>query len=317
MKRLSREWTVPLEKRYQVREPVAEVELGETFVVETINFRTPIIRTAADANPAQYREREETGPVFIQGIRPGDALAIHLEAIQPVGHASGGWWDAPGVNSFLEIANGRVHFPGGLWAPRRLMIGDIYVTPEHLPCPNPWDNGGNMDFKDVAPGHALCLQAQLEGGLLVLGDVHAAQGDGEILGLAAECAADVTLRVTRDETFLSERPLVVKPQSFIALACREDYVEARDLAVKDATAVLSRLTGCTEKEAYLYVTTVGDLRNGAVWYMGHERQPPLVVGVEVPIDIIGNYLACHSERSEESPACCKAEILHSVALRSE
>jgi len=29
-------------------------------------------------------------------------------------------------------------------------------------------------------------------------------------------------------------------------------------------------------------------------------------------DIIGNYLACHSERSEESPACRKAEILHSV-----
>jgi acetamidase/formamidase len=32
-------------------------------------------------------------------------------------------------------------------------------------------------------------------GLLVLGDVHACQGDGAILGLGAACAANVTLRI--------------------------------------------------------------------------------------------------------------------------
>jgi len=37
------------------------------------------------------------------------------------------------------------------------------------------------------------------------------------------------------------------------------------------------------REAFLYVTTVGDLRNGAVWYMGREGPtPPVVVGLEVP-----------------------------------
>ena len=29
---------------------------------------TPVIRTPADANPAVYREREETGPIFVRGI---------------------------------------------------------------------------------------------------------------------------------------------------------------------------------------------------------------------------------------------------------
>ena len=48
MKRVSREFTVAPEVRHEVREPVAEVELGETFVVETINFRTPVIRTPED-----------------------------------------------------------------------------------------------------------------------------------------------------------------------------------------------------------------------------------------------------------------------------
>jgi len=52
------------------------VQLGETFVVETVSFRTPIIRTPEDANPVQYREREETWPVFVKGVEPGDMLAM-------------------------------------------------------------------------------------------------------------------------------------------------------------------------------------------------------------------------------------------------
>lgn len=288
MKRISREHTVPPHLRHQVREPVAEVELGETFFVETINFRTPIIRTSADANPKKYREREETGPIFVKGIAPGDILAIEILDIQPEGHASGGWWNDPKVNSFLAIRDGRVHFPGGLWAPLHMMIGDIRVQPLKDEG-NPWDYGGNMDFKDISVGHTLMLRAQLPGGLLVLGDIHAAQGDGEMLGLAAECAAEVTLRITKEETWPVERPTVRKPHSFVSIACRRgDYTIARDQAIADATRILATLKGCSEAEARLYVMTVGDLRNGAIWSMGKTepawcKHVPLVVGVEVPL----------------------------------
>jgi len=287
LQRVSRAHTVPVEQRYRVLEPVAEVALGESFVVETINFRTPIIRTPEDANPPNYREREETGPIYIQGIAPGDVLAIHIEQITPVGHASGGWWETPTCNSFLEIADERVLFPGGLWAPLRPMIGDIYVTPTQTPPPgNPWDIGGNMDFKDICSGHTLYLRAEREGGLLVLGDAHACQGDGELLGLAAECAADVRLRITKDDTYFPLRPMIRKAHSFVSIASRYDYAEARDLAIKDATTLLARIAGVSEAEAFLYCTTVGDLRNGAVWFMGKPDVPwtlPVTVGVEVPL----------------------------------
>jgi len=287
MKRITRDHTVPLEKRYKVREPVAEVELGETFIVETITFDTSIIRKPEDVN--QFHMREETGPIFVKGIEPSDVLAIYIQAIEPVGHATGSPQRDQKTHSFLEISDGRVHFPGRLWSPLRTMIGDIYVTPPAWPGGNPWDNGGNMDFKDIAPGNALHLRAQLEGGLLVLGDAHAVQGDGLILGLAAECAADVTLRITKDETFLSDRPLIKKPDSFVTIASRPDYVKATELAAEDAAKVLTRLTGCSENEAFLYVATVGDLRAGSVFTMGLTnvlemgRRIPLTVGIEVPL----------------------------------
>jgi amidase len=270
-----------MERRYRVFDPVAEVEPGESFLVETINFRTPIIRTPQDANPATFREREETGPIYVRGIEPGDVLAIHVEDIQPEGHASGGSVEDPEVASFLRIEGGMVHFPGGLRAPIEMMIGDIYVTPAE-PCPNPWDNGGNMDFKDVRAGNALLLRAEREGGLLVLGDLHACQGDGEVLGLGAECAGEVRLRVTVDEDYLPVRPMILKPDSFVCIACRRDYAEARDLAAQDAAEILARRTGVTMQEAFLYATTVGDLRNGAVWGMG-SNDLPAVVGLEVPL----------------------------------
>jgi amidase len=270
-----------MERRYRVFDPVAEVEPGESFLVETINFRTPIIRTPQDANPATFREREETGPIYVRGIEPGDVLAIHVEDIQPEGHASGGSVEDPEAASFLRIEGGMVHFPGGLRAPIEMMIGDIYVTPAE-PCPNPWDNGGNMDFKDVRAGNALLLRAEREGGLLVLGDLHACQGDGEVLGLGAECAGEVRLRVTVDEDYLPVRPMILKPDSFVCIACRRDYAEARDLAAQDAAEILARRTGVTMQEAFLYATTVGDLRNGAVWGMG-SNDLPAVVGLEVPL----------------------------------
>ncbi|MFH1086704.1 MAG: acetamidase/formamidase family protein, partial [Chloroflexota bacterium] len=183
MQRIPRDRTVPLRRRYLVREPVASVDLGETFLVETRNFRTPVVRAAEEANPVAYSEREEIGPIYVRGIAPGDVLAIELLDIAPVGHASGRGLEGrayhPGGGELLPIREGRVWFPGGLSTPVHMMIGDIYVTPADWPGGNPWDNGGNMDFKDVASGHTLLLKAILPGGLLVLGDVHAAQGDGE------------------------------------------------------------------------------------------------------------------------------------------
>lgn len=269
---------------------MAEVELGETFVVETINFRTPVIRTPEDVNPETYREREETGPIFVKGIEPGDVLAIEILDIRPEGHASGGSSDSTDKGSFLEIRDNAVHFPGGLSHPVQMMIGDIRVHPEKI-VPNPWDNGGNMDFKDVCAGNMLLMKAEIPGGNLVLGDLHAAQGDGEIEGLGAECAGEVTLRINKEEIWPVERPTIRKPNSFVSIACRagaDGYWQARDQAVEDAVKILTTLKGCSEAEAGLYVRTVGDLRNGGVWSMGRKEPEwmkgvPVVVGLEVPL----------------------------------
>jgi formamidase len=59
----------------------------------------------------------------------------------------------------------------------------------------PRENGGNMDVKQIVKGTTLLLPCFVKGCLLSIGDVHFAQGDGEVSGTAIEMDATVTVKV--------------------------------------------------------------------------------------------------------------------------
>jgi acetamidase/formamidase len=93
------------------------------------------------------------------------------------------------------------------------MIGSIGVCP-------PWgqsisslyagDFGGNMDLPLVRPGATLFLPAFCPGGHVLVGDIHAAQGAGEIVGGGIETSGIVTLSLgsLRDRPMSSPRMIV-------------------------------------------------------------------------------------------------------------
>jgi formamidase len=58
----------------------------------------------------------------------------------------------------------------------------------------PRENGGNMDVKQMVVGTTLLLPCFVDGCGLFIGDVHYAQGDGEVAGTAIEMGAKVTVR---------------------------------------------------------------------------------------------------------------------------
>ena len=59
----------------------------------------------------------------------------------------------------------------------------------------PRENGGNMDVKQMVKGTTLLLPCFVKGCLLSIGDVHFAQGDGEVSGTAIEMDATVTVKI--------------------------------------------------------------------------------------------------------------------------
>ncbi len=93
----------------------------------------------------------------------------------------------------------------------------------------PRENGGNMDVKQMIAGTTLLFPCFVEGCLLSTGDVHFAQGDGEVAGTAIEMNAIVTVKVDvrkgigplvrRPEIEGKDRPNLLKklaPKRFLA-----------------------------------------------------------------------------------------------------
>ena len=58
----------------------------------------------------------------------------------------------------------------------------------------PRETGGNMDVRQLVAGSRLWLPVDVPGALFSIGDLHFAQGDGEVCGTAIEVAGAVTVR---------------------------------------------------------------------------------------------------------------------------
>ncbi len=265
MKRLSRSNTVPDHQRYKVLEPVMTIDPGETIIVETINHMTPVVTSEADLHAhgsPDYREREETGPIYVNGAIPGDMLAVRIDRIDFVGyphaHGCGPLADQYHQQPILvPVENGICSMPGGISVPATPMIGDIYTTPLK---PVSYDHGGNMDFTEVRPGNTLYLPVFHKGGLLVLGDVHALQGDAEIYAEGAETAADVTVTISVDSRFRHPRPLVETPDMLYTVACRGALFDSIQLATADMVDLLAGMYGMSKNDAYILACMRGNLR---------------------------------------------------------
>ena len=149
-----------------------------------------------------------TGPVFIDGAKPGDALKVTILSLRPSGW---GWTgNIPGFGLLTDqFPDARLHHwhydpgltpamygPGGR-VPLRPFTGTIGVAPAepglHSIIP-PRNVGGNMDARDIGDGTELYLPVEVEGALFSVGDTHAAQGDGEVCGTAIESPIDVALK---------------------------------------------------------------------------------------------------------------------------
>jgi amidase len=277
--------------RYRVFDPAMTIEPGETVIVETINHMTPIVRSEDDIHAhgtLEYQEREETGPIYVRGAVPGDALAVKIEKIEPVGlpHAHGGGPLSdiyPQKPLAFPIESGRCSLPGGLSVPLATMVGDIYTTPSTM-YGSYYDHGGNMDFTEVKPGNVLYLPVFHEGGLLVLGDVHAFQGDGEIFMEGGETAAEVTITVDVNRDYQLKRPMVETEDVYIFLACREMLFDSIRLATEDAVDLTSQLFGVSKEDAYIYCSMAGSLRFGGCLCNKRATERDVLVGLSVPKD---------------------------------
>jgi len=186
--------------------PIARVDSGETFQVETLDCFCNQLRRPEDQyeNLDWDRINPVTGPVYVAGAAPGDVLklTIHDVEVDALGVTASGagmgliGHKLEGARLVLLPNDGeQATFLRDIRIPLRPMIGVIGVAPEG-PAVNsgtPDRHGGNMDNAMIGAGATLYLPVFAEGALLALGDLHAVMGDGEVCVTGLEIPGLVTL----------------------------------------------------------------------------------------------------------------------------
>jgi acetamidase/formamidase len=135
---------------------------------------------------------------------------------------------------------------------------------EHSTIP-PRVVGGNMDVRYLTTGSTLLLPIAVEQALFSVGDVHAAQGDGEVCGTGIECHATVTLRFDLRRDRRLAQPEFHTPRRIIPGPCygtagvSPDLMEATRQAVWQMIAYLKTEHGFRATDAYILCSAAVDL----------------------------------------------------------
>jgi len=302
-------------------EPACAVASGDTITIDTVSHegiledqgRDPVAFFAAHGVAAgdvledavliskDHPARDPaagphvvTGPVGVEGARPGDVLRVDFLDLLPrapygVISSRHGYGALPGeipamdgqtgpqtavVSTFCQVdpAGDRaaMPLPGGRrlgfdLAPFLGLVGVTADTAAPLNSVPPGPFGGNLDIRDLTAGATLYLPVQVNGAGFYVGDPHFAQGHGEIALTAMEAPLRATVRLTvipaaaaAVRTGRLAGPFAETPEHWIAVGLDRDLDEAMRSAVREALRFLAQRHSIPQEQAYAYLSAAGD-----------------------------------------------------------
>ena len=203
--------------------PALHIADGDQVITTTIDAGG----SDAQGQPVAGSPNPQTGPFYVDGTDRGDTLQVTLEALSPnrdIGYSytvlAANVVD-PGYARRLperERAEWRIDSAGGsaalltplaglprLTLPLNPMLGCLGVAPDgeqFISTATSGPYGGNMDYVGFTSGVTAYFPVFVPGALLHLGDGHAIQGDGELVGTGIEISFDVrfSVRVLKGKT---------------------------------------------------------------------------------------------------------------------
>ncbi|MBC8231439.1 acetamidase/formamidase family protein [bacterium] len=146
-------------------------------------------------------------------------------------------------------------------------IGSIGVAPRYGRTEmslTPGEYGGNMDCVETKAGTTLYLPVWVRGGYFAFGDIHAAQGDGEICGVALETTAEVTVTLEVIKGKSIEWPRMEDETHIMTAGSGRPLMDALRIAHVELVKWLVDDYGFEKWEAFQVISQVGTTRIGNV-----------------------------------------------------
>jgi len=268
--------------------PVLEIKSGDSVRFQTLDAVWNQIEQADSFGEPQKFELIDsdgaqghclTGPIAIEGARPGMTLEVRIQNIVPArwGWTSAGGYDSPfnqrlgivdsprcELRWSLDEAAGLARNQHGRTIRMRPFMGVMGMPPAEPgihPTRPPRATGGNIDCKELIVGSTLYLPIAVEGGLFSVGDGHAVQGDGEVAGPAIECPMEqVELEFHLHPEMALTLPRAHTPAGWITFGFHEDMNQAWMIALEQMITLMQELHGLEKQEALALASLLVDLR---------------------------------------------------------
>ena len=276
--------------------PVLRIEQGQEVTLTTHDCFSGQLESSDDTletldwsitNPA-------TGPVWIEGAKPGDLLRVDLLEVKATGPSvmvtipgAGAMGDliTEQETTILEHVGDSVVYKGKVTVKQNPMLGVIGVAPAQGEIPNstPGIHGGNMDCTLVTNGASLYLTVGVEGALFGTGDMHAVMGDGEVVICGAETPGEVRLTAQVVDVPGLPTPFIENEELVSVIASAETVDEAYKMAVDQMHGFLTTVAGMTVNDAAMLMSLVGSLKFCQV------VDPLLTVRFEFPKSVLADY----------------------------
>ncbi len=277
------------------------VRPGDQVVVETRDAFEGAIKTEQD-KPSELLKmpflNPQCGPIMVEGAKPGDTVAVHIESMVPrgpqprgtccmikeFGALTGTYYTAtlneplPEIVRKVNVDEENVHWSDRVTLPYRPHIGTLSTSPEidSINSLTPDNHGGNMDLPDMGPGTITYLPVRTEGARLFIGDAHACQGDGEVCGVAVEYPTVTTITVDLIKDWTIEWPRLEADDFIMAIGSTRPLEDATRIAYRQLIYWMESDYGFDRWDAYMMLSQCGKVR------LGNFVDPKYTVGAAIP-----------------------------------
>jgi len=268
--------------------PVLRIATGDIIDVDTLLTNTPrgleragvkpedvqqtlrnVVDTVTDKGPGGHIL---TGPVYVEGAEPGDALEVRILSIElsiPYGYnGCQGFLREnckPGPARIIPLDRKKMtaEFAPGIIIPLHPFFGSLGVAPPpaagRVSSTPPGIHAGNLDNRELVAGTTLFIPVHVPGALFEVGDGHAAQGDGEVDQTAIETSLRGRLQLTVRKGMTLTWPRAETPTDYISMGTDEDLTKATRIAIQEMVDFVAATKGLDKHAAYQLTSIAGNV----------------------------------------------------------
>jgi acetamidase/formamidase len=273
---------------FATAEPVARLKPGDILDTNTLDCFGNVLRKPGDTMSMVKGDNPLAGPFYVEGADPGDTLAVKILDLQVDGEYGVGAF-SPGFGSInsskyspmLEKSpwQDKVWFYAihhedntatfkaldsdfSVKIPMHPFFGCIGVAPANGEARSsivPAEFGGNMDSPEASVGNTVYFPVNVKGGLLYLGDGHAAMGDGEAAGSAIEVPLKARVQVSVLKGRTIEWPQFENDDAIMTVGAYRPLEDATRIALTELVHWIHRDYGLSEMDAYELLSKVAKI----------------------------------------------------------